>query len=157
MSKYSEVTLTKRSSYTPRVWNFTVLYSALLTAKRPPATTRLLGSFMSEGTILGLCKYILQPPKPLQNSVSLIQATHISELLQRTLDIYLEKDETDSKAHIARTKYKLGAVLKDANQREEASKMKRDAQILRQQLTGSSLEEEDNEEDYNKMIAYFYR
>lgn len=78
-------------------------------------------------------------------------------MLQRTLDIYLEKDETDSKAQIARTKYKLGAVLKDANKQEEAIKMKRDAQTLRKQLTGTSLEEDDKEEDYDKMIAYFYR
>ena len=156
-SRYSEATSTKHSSYIPRVWNFIVLYSALLTARLLPATTRLLGFSTSEEIMTGLCKHITKPPKPPQKRALLIWGAHFSELLQRTLDIYLEKDETDSKAQIARTKYKLGAVLKDANKQEEAIKMKRDAQSLRQQLTGTSLEEDDKEEDYDKMIAYFYR
>ena len=153
ISKYSEATSMKHSSCTPRVWNFTVPYSVLLTARLLLATTRLLGSSTNEETITGLCKRIPGPCKP----PLLIWSAEFSELLQRTLDIYLEKDETDSKAQTARTKYKLGAVLEDANRKEEASRMKREAQILRQQLTGKSLEEHDKEEDYDEMIAYFYR
>ena len=71
MSKYSEVIWTKHWSCTPKVWNFTGLYSAIFTARLPPATTRLLGSSISEEITIRPCKYILKPPETVQNRIAL--------------------------------------------------------------------------------------
>lgn len=80
-------------------------------------------------------------------------------LLQQTLNIFLEKDGSDIKAHLARTQYKLAAVMKDAGQAEAAAAMKKEAQTLRHALTRKGLEGDDTEteEDYDELVAYFYR
>jgi hypothetical protein len=48
-------------------------------------------------------------------------------------------------------------VLQDAGSHQEAHELRTDAQILRKELTEREPSESDCEEDFDVLVAYFYR
>lgn len=64
---------------------------------------------------------------------------------------------SDVEGHIARTKYKLAMVLYDSGQTEKTLTMKKEAQEIRFKMCDKRPNQDDDEESYDQLIAYFYR
>lgn len=80
-----------------------------------------------------------------------------SEYLRLALQVYTQKRGVDVQADIARTKYKLCQVLHEVGRIKEADKLKTEAQQLRFELEGKLAGEDEPEEAYDNLVAYFYR
>lgn len=63
----------------------------------------------------------------------------------------------DTRLEIPRTKYQLSQVLQDTGETKEGDKLKAEAQQLRFQLAGKKPGEDESQEAYDELIAYFYR
>lgn len=69
----------------------------------------------------------------------------------------MQKQSIDTRPEIARTKYQLSQVLHEFGETEEGDELKAEAQLLRFQLTGKKAGEDESQEAYDELIAYFYR
>ncbi|KAK1241228.1 hypothetical protein MKX08_001202 [Trichoderma sp. CBMAI-0020] len=79
------------------------------------------------------------------------------EYLQLSLKVHTQKQSVDTRPEIARTKYQLSQVLHEFGETEEGDELKAEAQQLRLQLTGKKPGEDESQESYDELIAYFYR
>ncbi|EGC47733.1 conserved hypothetical protein [Histoplasma capsulatum var. duboisii H88] len=79
------------------------------------------------------------------------------EYLNVALKIHLQKSSIDTRPEIARTMFQLSQLLHDVGQIEEGGKLKAEAQKLRFQLAGKLPGEEESQEAYDELVAYFYR
>lgn len=73
------------------------------------------------------------------------------------MEVYAVKEEAAVRGEIARTRFKLALVLRDAGQKEESVKERVAAEGLRHKIVGQENRTDGTEEDYDRLIAYFYR
>lgn len=63
----------------------------------------------------------------------------------------------DTRLKIVRTKYQFSQVLHKSSETEERDELKAEAKHLRFQLTSKKPGEDELQEAYDELIAYFYR
>ncbi|KKZ66864.1 hypothetical protein EMCG_07470 [[Emmonsia] crescens] len=76
--------------------------------------------------------------------------------LRLSLMVHTHKHAIDTRPEIARTKYQLSEVLYHVGQIEEGGRLETEAQQLRFQLVGKSPGEDESQEAYDELVAYFY-
>lgn len=76
-------------------------------------------------------------------------------LLRLALEAY-KTGEVDVRREVARTSWKLAQLLSEVGFEEESQDLKLRAQELRRDILGQAWTEDDTEEAYNKLVAYFY-
>ncbi|RVD81168.1 uncharacterized protein DFL_009043 [Arthrobotrys flagrans] len=79
------------------------------------------------------------------------------DLINLALDTYNKKTPTTVRGEIARAKRMLARVQEDAGLVEAAKQNKREAEELKFSITGKVIGEEETEQDYDNLVAYFYR
>ncbi|UKZ66307.1 uncharacterized protein TrAtP1_007482 [Trichoderma atroviride] len=79
------------------------------------------------------------------------------EYLRLSLKVHTQKQSVATRPEIARTKYQLSQVLHEFGETKEGDELKAEAQQLRFQLTGKKPGEDESQEAYDELIAYFYR
>ncbi|TAQ89243.1 hypothetical protein B7494_g2453 [Chlorociboria aeruginascens] len=75
------------------------------------------------------------------------------DLLKLALDTYSTKDEVAVKGEIARTKFKLSAVMQEAGMAAQALTEKATDEAIAGQVQNITA----TEKGYDKLVAYFYR
>ncbi|EER38585.1 pfs domain-containing protein [Histoplasma capsulatum H143] len=121
-------------------------------------------NYMNIGRCWWMVKELDKATAAYEKSISIIKeleeatgAPFAHEYLNVALKIHLQKSSIDTRPEIARTMFQLSQLLHDVGQIEEGGKLKAEAQKLRFQLAGKLPGEEESQEAYDELVAYFYR